>query len=487
MKILFIALTFIISTCTYTQTLSESELKALIPQFNQGDESDLDYVKRLAKEIRNSRDQLKPYLEIEVDKRSMDREMEVCVECEKLIALTKDVNEILEEHALLYPDKEDLLLESKNLSAIATYIEVINEDGNRSCIRGNNIDHTKEFRTINESDLILVFAQRGKFEELQSFRFDNSQREVTYFRGEGSDINKLVKVELMANGDSTVSYYKIKNSEGVLPYNDDVFKKQLESLPELNSVAFKAKKAPSTSRSDGVLDGEIFNDEWQGEASHTRARIGPSVEYKDYLPRELTVVDVENEYRPADTTTIQSDVIISSRKQRARTTMINDLGDGDRLENTLEIGASKQRVGVNYYDGDGHGIKSRLTLKSSSQEFELDVVDPKDFPYVRTRLKSDGEYAVGVPYSASAGRVDVQGEVAHSSSGSSRLDLGVSYDGSHLVDTIYINSESEEMIIISKDKVLEDKSRVSFKFKSREDKNSGELNNSVWLTYFKRI
>ena len=169
-KIFFIALTFIISTCTYTQTLSESELKALIPQFDQGDESDLDYVKRLAKEIRNSRDQLKPYLEIEVDKGSMDREMEVCVECEKLIALTKDVNEILEEHALLYPDKEDLLLESKNLSAIATYIEVINEDGNRSCIRGNNIDHTKEFRTINESDLILVFAQRGKFEELQSFR-----------------------------------------------------------------------------------------------------------------------------------------------------------------------------------------------------------------------------------------------------------------------------------------------------------------------------
>ncbi len=484
---IFISLSFILNLKIFAQDSQYRDLKPLLPQFERGEESDLNYAKRMVKEVRKSSKDLDSYLKFEAEEDRSSRDMEVCVECDKMLALTKSVNSILEKHALYFPDKEDLLLESKNLETIVTYMEMINRDGNRECIKGDNLDITDEFRNVKEEDLTLVFSEKGHFENLSSFRFDSSEREVTFLRGTGADIDKMVKVEVLANGETTISYYRIKNVNGVFAYKTDQFKDQLDRLPDLNRIYKEEQpKEPSTSRS-GNLDGQFVNDEWESDTSRTKAKLGPRVEYEDYIPKKLSLAEVENEYRPNDTTLIQSELEISTKRTRARTTLSNDLGDGDRLENTVEVDQGGQKIGVKYVDGDGVGVKSRLNLSSSTNELEVELMNTNETTIFRTRASDDGSYSVGVPYDSRAGNVQMKGEVSHDSTGRSQVNLDLSYDGDNLFNTTYINAEDEKVIILSKDRELEDNARVSFKIENRENRSSGTRDNTFWLTYKKQL
>lgn len=409
-------------------------------------------------------------------------ENEICVECERLTPLASEVNAILKKQAHNLPDSDELKLETQSLEGIISYVSIVESNGRTRCHKIENFDTTEEFRSINDEELVFVFKEEVDGFKMRTVMFSNSGNQTAYFRGKGKDADKLVRVDMDGQGKSYITYYKIKNVKDIITYEDE--KRKLEqdlSLPSLGDGKVQKERIGK-----GVIDSSL-NTHWTGENGHVRASIGPKVEYKNFLPNKVTVVDFDNEIQLTTKTTIKSDAMVTSSGTKATATIEDETIPGAKVKTSYTFEPDKQSVGMSVKAKDGPGISGNVEIVDEKRNVDVRLIKKDDNPYVYMKLKDEGDYLVGLPYQLESGDYGIGGELQYQNTGERRVNMSVMHQGKSMVDTSLAATETSRSIGVSKSKTFKDNSTLSIKFENTRNTVSDASDNTFWLSYKKRF
>lgn len=275
-------------------------------------------------------------------KEDLDSQMDICVECTDILQLTENINQIIDE--LADQTKSDVLkFEAGNLEAVRRYVEVIDENTwERSCEQRVNKTLNPEFANFDETALKLEFDAPlyQRFDSLQLRGVDGTR--TVWLRGKDKDQLKFIKVQIIPGQPPHISIYSLPEEA-----YDDELKVVLEKpSTEEKKVSTKDndqnEKEPEKDEKE-VLD---FQYEFQtgDEVDNFSIAIGPELEYKDYLPRHLTLLELKGETEVGEDFHANFDIAVNDRVQEG-VMMLTDSDDKEYAKLRIDSkGEAKIRV-----------------------------------------------------------------------------------------------------------------------------------------------
>lgn len=411
-------------------------------------------------------------------------ENEVCVSCDRLIPLAQEINDIISKQSQGLANTDELKLENRSLEAIISYVQVVEENGNRECHKIENFDTTEEFRSINEEELIFVFSEKATSAQMRGAMYSRGNSQVAFFRGKGADADKLVRVDMDKDGETYITYYLIKNVKEIVTYEDEKRKLALElSLPSLGGSSPERGEI-----GQGVINHSLETN-WNGEKGYVKASIGPQVEYNNFLPKKITIVDMDNEIRVSNETTLKSEAEVTSNGARASIKVEDASIPGASIRSSYSVDGEKQSVGVSLRPQRGPIVSGNVEIVDDKKNIDLRLENREESPYVYMRLEDEGNYLVGVPYKLESGEYGIGGELQYQNTGESRANMSLLHQGRSLVDTSIEVSETERRLTMSRSQKFRDDSTLSINFTNTQSTTSSNRTNenSFWLSYQKRF
>lgn len=388
-------------------------------------------LKSIVKIARTLRKDMKRQARLKAADTKSELDMGVCVECEEIIKLTKEVNQILEKTEEGSDPESVTSLELGNLKAMATFTEYVDDNNKLNCLESLSNNLSDDFLSINDEELNLEFSEEVliRFKSGQ-FWNSNNQRKTIWLRGTGKDLNKVVKIEIDKFNRQRLSLYTIEVEDPTIPV--ERVKKKDYKLP-----GGKTKNYTETStkeKTSGELD-YTADYEWRSSESddYLKMSVGADIEYKYYVPDYISVLSVQAENEFFDRFKVKSKVDVNTKRQKAEFTVI-DGNDSDELF-TVTAKANKASLSVPY---------------------DVDIFE--DY-YIKGNMGIDTEGT----QSLSAAIMDGKDEVLRSKYG--------------------VSSSGEEYMSVSATRKLSKNSVLSLKFEKREAQQLNEDHESVWVSY----
>ncbi|EQC45462.1 hypothetical protein [Bacteriovorax sp. Seq25_V] len=357
---------------------------------------------------------------------------DVCVSCDDILVLTKNVNKIVQELGKDDPTSH-LILEHGNLEALTVVTEAVNKaTGNVNCSYEPNSRLSDEFTDIKTEDLELQFEKVTNLDYAYAqYRFSNNKR-IIWLRGKGRDQRKVIKVTIYPDGHSELSYYLLP----VDSYNEKLQVKKLgvaDNLPNLD--VDDHREAGLKELIHGKVDLSTGFTIDTSPDTFIKVKVGPSFNYEYFIPKDIKLLNV------------------TSKAQ---------LTEDYNLSGDIEVTAKGQKASVNLQNEKGRKLLSA----------EIDKDDIK--------LGAGGELNINDEFS-------IDSLATYSIDGSYSINASLSHLQNNLVDTSFTRtSNGDEIVSISKKLVDKDKGTFSIKLDQTLNKGN-QAQSGVWLTYSKRF
>lgn len=346
-------------------------------------------------------------------------EQGLCIECDHMLELTSQVEAVLRASGEAPQEVEEL-------AVVSAYLHYVNSQGQPDCVTYQDQSWSDEFRGVDLESAIVLFSGDFDLNRLRSWRVSGGAfagpgrpGDTVFLRGRGDDHNLFVRVDLAREPGAAprVTVYKLQNVRVDLAETPREKRERDNPLPDLGSPP---KWQPSW-QEDGEYNGSLSISSVEG----TRLRVGPVLEMKDYLPKKLTLVDFRS---------------------------VQKLNEANNLEVTGEISTRRQEANFKIVGRHGEGEKLWL------------------------RVKEDGDYEVGLPYSVVMSGMPIRGGfIANDNGAGASVVIRETSDSS--TEARYFNSRGVSSYEFDHRRKLTENTTMTFRV-SRED---GQEN--AWLLF----
>lgn len=266
----------------------------------------------------------------------------ICVNCEEILALTSNVQDILREQGLAPQEVEQLVV-------VSQYLRFVDNEGNQRCHEVVDEFWSNEFTLMDPENAIMIDRGELDLDRVLSWRIsgrlmqNGARAGDTYFlRGRGDDKNIFIRLDFPngINGNPVVTTYKLIN------FDENMAETALEqrvrryNLPDVTPV--DENPLAGIPRNNVIDAGASL---YQSETSSLH--LGPSIEIRNYLPRDVSLLDFRTTQSLNEDTNLQVSGEISARNTHARFSLVGTHGEGERVWIQAEAGENVQ-VGIPY-------------------------------------------------------------------------------------------------------------------------------------------
>lgn len=351
----------------------------------------------------------------------VDVEQGLCIECDQILELTSEVEDVLRASGEAPQEVEEL-------AVVSAYLRYVNEAGQPDCVAYQDQSWSEEFRTADLDSAIVLFTGEFDLDRLRSWHITGGNfaglgrpGDTVFLRGRGDDHNLFVRVDLATeyDGKPKVTIYKLRNVRVDLAETPNEKRDRDNPLPSLGT-------APSWRpgwQEDGVYNGSLSIN----PSEVTTLRIGPSLEMKDYLPKKLTLIEFKT---------------------------VQQLNENNNLEVTGEVSTRRKEARFKVVGRHGEGEKLWL------------------------RVKDDGDYEVGLPYSVVVNGMPIRGGVIANDDGAG-ASLVINESGDSITEARYFNTRGVTSYELDYRKRLTKKTSMTFRISNE----NGDENAWLFLRY----
>lgn len=443
---------------------------------------DLDSMIKVGKQIRKDMKWIKSKSAPADTKSYID--MEVCVECDDMLKITKQINDIVSKLPEAQDPKSAASLEIDNLIAVSTLLE-ITKNNKTNCV---DIQHdpnlSDDFTKISEEDLTLEFSQ--EFDEFflgARFHRIADGHKTVWLRGTGDDLDKLIKIEISANEKKKVSYYTISNVDP----NISVIKKKEKTDYNLPTLGVDSKiTAPSfKEKTSGNL---AYQSElsWTSDsgADYVKAVVGPDLEYKYYIPKKVKVLTVEAQNQFFDDYLVKSTVNVDTKSQEAEVSVV-DMTDKSEVMK-LKVDGSNTNLKVPYEQEvtEVYSVKGNVEVDSGNGEtLRASLYNQADQQALFNVTARQDNINVGVPYEVDIyDSYNVTGVLSADTLGNQRYTASVRDGKSVLFNSeVTQSADGRETYSVGTTQSVAENGILSVKLQRTRDVVGSE--DSVWVNY----
>lgn len=345
-------------------------------------------------------------------------EQGVCVECDHILEITSQVEAILKASGEAPQEVEEL-------AVVSAYMRFVNSEGQPDCVNYQDQSWSDEFRQPDLDSAIVLFSGKFDLDRLRSWRVSGGELggpgqpgDTVFLRGRGDDHDIFVRVDLalVPGAAPRVTVYRLTDVRVDLAETPREQRQRDDPLPDLGT-------GPSW-RPSWHEDGE-YNGSLNLSGETAQLRIGPVLEMKDYLPKKLTLVDFRSVQQLNEENNLEVTGELSTRRQEARFKIVGRHGEGEKLW---------------------------------------------------LRVKDDGDYEVGLPYSVVMNGMPLRGGFIANDSGAG-ASVVISESSDSVTQARYFNSNGESSYEFDHRRKLSEKTTMTFRV-TRED---GKEN--AWLLF----
>lgn len=450
-------------------------------------------VKEALKVSKQIRDDLKKIAESEKKKPTKKKmvpadtqanlDMEICIGCNEISNLTSTVNEILSRTKEAQDPTSSVSLELNNLIAVTTIVQNIKDD-EVDCYRMRDLSLTEEFVQIDESDLVLEFSEEID-QHFVSGQFYNraTEHKTIWLRGTGDDLDKVIRVDIDKYNNKTLSYYRLKSVDPTIVPRE--LKKENEhNLPslgvneEIEAPSFEDKTSGQIS-----LAGDF---EWSSNDNkdYLKMTVGPELDYKYYIPKNVKVLSIEAENEFFDQYLVRSDVKVTAKDQEAEIKLMSGNDQKERLK--LKIDNSKTVVDIPYDQEliDVYAIKGKVQSDSiKGESVKASLYDTTDNNVLFNVTAREEKIDLGIPYEQDIyDTYNVQGIIGTDTLGTHRMTASVRDGQSEMFNTQYTqHANGNQSIAIGTTQKVSSNGTLSIKLK--RDIIAHQERDGIWVNY----
>lgn len=256
----------------------------------------------------------------------IETEQGYCVECKNILGLTTEVEKILTSLGEAPREVEQLI-------AVSQYIRHIDDQGNIRCLNYQDPDFADEFRQPDLNSAVVIFSGDVDLSHIQSWRVSGGRLpdggrpgDTVFLRGMGDDKDVFVRLDLNSNPERPpkVTVYKLTHIPHDLAVGAREARERDMNLPDIgNNIQSWRPGWERRGTYDGSL--ELSSNET------TSIRVGPRLEMKDYLPRNLSILDFRTRQPLTETTDLAVSGEVSARRREAKFSIMGAHEDGEKV------------------------------------------------------------------------------------------------------------------------------------------------------------
>tara|TARA_R110000868_G_scaffold75979_10_gene218941 strand:- start:4471 stop:5721 length:1251 start_codon:yes stop_codon:yes gene_type:complete len=255
-----------------------------------------------------------------------DLEQGYCVECKNILGLTNEVTSILSRLGEAPREVEQLV-------AVAQYIRHVDEQGNIRCFNYQDPDFASEFRAPDLDSAVVIFSGDIDFSHIDTWRMSGGRLpdggrpgDTIFLRGRGDDKDVFVRLDLNTNPElpPKVTLYKLTHVPANIVETANEARDRDLNLPDIGNNIQSWR--PGWDRR-GIYDGSLD----LSSSSETSLRIGPRLEMKDYLPRNLSILDFRTRQPLTETTDLAVSGEVSARRREAKFSIMGTHEAGEKV------------------------------------------------------------------------------------------------------------------------------------------------------------
>lgn len=347
-------------------------------------------------------------------------EQGVCVECQNLLSLTDQVQKILVE-------MNEAPQEVEELAVVSQYIRYISDTGQPDCLNYLDPKWSDEFRAPDLDSALVIYSGEFDLNRLESWRIsggslpgDSNPGDTIFLRGRGDDKDLFIRVDQPSDIDAAprVTVYRLIFVPDDLAETPQQVRERDNPLPDLDGAGTSWR--PNWER-DGAYDGSLD----LSPSQTTRIHIGPILEMRDYLPRSLSILDFSTVQPLNEENNLEVRGEVSTRRQEARFAIVGRHGQGER---------------------------------------------------VWLKVREDGRYEVGMPYTFKYDGVPIQGNLMANQNGAG-ASLSYRNNGITSTEARYFNQDGRSSYELDHRRKITEKATMTFRI-AREDGKE-----SAWLLF----
>lgn len=271
-------------------------------------------------------------------------EQGLCVECKNMLGLTDQVSEILTKLG-------EAPREVEQLAVVSSYVRKVDQDGNEECDQLVDEQWTQEFRQPDLDSAVIIYSGDLNLDRLEYWKISRGRLsnhltigDTFFLRGRGDDKDLFIRLDKnKENPDQPprVTIFRLVNVPSEELY--ETKKEEHEARNPLPDIDTSSSSWRPWWQKRGEYDGsfDLSLDE------DTRLRLGPRVEMKDYLPKNITFLDFRSKHNLSENYDLNVEGEVSTDRQEARFTLAGRHGEGERVWIKVRPGGDYD-VGVPY-------------------------------------------------------------------------------------------------------------------------------------------
>ena len=410
-------------------------------------------------------------------------DMEVCVDCKEINKLTTAINDIIAELPETKDPTSEVSLELNNLIAVTTLHEFI-VDNERTCFQNTDPSLSDEFSTLDKSDLVLQFSQLiDTHFTTGQFYSKTSEHKIIWLRGSGKDIDKVVRVDIDRENNRRVSFYTLKN---VAPNTKVKKKKEVVdyNIPDLKNAPV-IEEDSLEERSSGNID--LAADlQWKSDSGkdYLKMTVGPQVNYKYYVPSEVTILDIQTENEVFKEYLVRSNLHVDSKDQEAKITVLNANSKEEVIRIKAQLNEANVQVPYDQELVDVYKVRGKVEVDTLKGEtLTASLYDSSNNNALLNITARKERVNLGVPYEAPVyDDYTVGGVLSTDNLGTHRATASIRNGNSELFNTQFTkhSSGNESYSLSSKRKVAE---TGTLSLKLQRDRLPNTNKDTVWVNY----
>ncbi len=272
----------------------------------------------------------------------------ICVDCEPVLAITGHVEDILVSLGEAPREVEDLIV-------VSQYMHYINDQGQPDCHEITDLSLNPEFANIEPEDAILIHSGEIDLDRVLSWRINggilsNGARagDSYFLRGRGDDKDIFIRLDFPEgiHGNPSVSVYRLIDFDENIEETALRERERRINLPNVESPDSNPLAGfPRNESLDGGTS--LIN------SATTSLHVGPVVRFKNYLLRDISVLDFSSTQSIDEDTNLEISGEVTLKRRRARFSLVGTHGEGEQA--WLQVDDRNDvRVGMPYqfsYDG----------------------------------------------------------------------------------------------------------------------------------------
>lgn len=369
---------------------------------------------------------------------------EICIECQDITNLANQISDIVTKYNIDSPEERVFLRqEAFKLKAIATFMLVVDKEGQTKCLISDTEDHRHRYNTREFEDFELMFTSQADLDAFKSMTIQpksQTNKIISWFRAEdafGEDI--FIKVVNFKNKDPYFQVYYAGDS-----FNDPEKSFDSSKIPD---ISVKEVKKDYSTESAYLRDQEY-------DTSLGKVKVKKALHVKQdyYIPTELTLIEMETESSLGEDTKLTTETRIDDSKQRVRVNLNSKLTEGTNIQSKLEITPSKQKLDVivNSKLTELYSLNSKANVTANNQQIDLEL-DHQGKPVARATATGEGYILAGVTVGSPEFRnFDVETDLSIDTNNVARLSNDFRFQGTTIIKTGTIIREDGRVDLTAK-------------------------------------